>query len=144
MNGTIQSPSSKSRTLWDRLSHNNQLSVMLQSYSSLPFNVTAGATTIQGTQARPTVNGAFISRNAGVGFDFLNLNARLSRTIPLNERVHLQILAEAFNLLNHTNGVTLNGVFGTGAYPTGPVATFKQVTAVADSRALQLALRVSF
>ena len=51
---------------------------------------------------------------------------------------------KAFNLTNHVNGVTLNGVFGTGAYPTNPSPTFKQITAVNDPRTLQFALRVSF
>jgi hypothetical protein len=143
-NGTIQSPTNKPRTPWGWLTHDFQLSTMLQYYSTLPFNLTAGATTIQGTAARPTLNGAFISRNAGTGFDFFNVNVRVTRTIPLSERFRLQALAEAFNLLNHTNGVTLNGVFGTGTYPTSPSPTFKQVTAVADPRTIQLAFRVTF
>jgi hypothetical protein len=53
-------------------------------------------------------------------------------------------IAEAFNLLNRVNGVTLNGTFGPGAYPTNPLPTFKQITAVADPRTLQLALRIAF
>jgi hypothetical protein len=116
----------------------------LQYYSALPFNITTGSSTIQGTAARPTVNDAFISRNAGSGFDFLNMNARLSRSLAVRERLRLECMAEAFNLLNHRNGVTLNGTFGSGAYPTNPVPTFKQITAVADPRTLQLALRVRF
>ena len=43
---------------------------MLQAYSALPFNITSGVTTIQGTAGRPIVDGAFIERNAGVGSDF--------------------------------------------------------------------------
>jgi hypothetical protein len=120
------------------------LSTLLQYYSALPFNITTGANTIQGTAGRPTINGNFIPRNAGVGFDFVNLNLRASRTIPIHERFHVEVLGEAFNALNHTNGLTRNGVFGTGAYPVVPVATFQQVTAVQDSRTLQLALRIGF
>ncbi len=117
---------------------------MLQYYSPLPFNITTGANTIQGTAARPTINGVFINRNAGSGFDFVNLGARLSRTFQISERLRLEAMVEGFNLTNHLNGVTLNGVFGTGAYPTNPSPTFGQITAVNDSRALQLALRLSF
>ena len=134
----------KASTPWQRISNGFQLSGMLQYYSALPFNTTTGSTTIQGTTARPTVNGVFINRNSGTGFDFFNVNARLSRTFPLGERLRLESIAEAFNLLNHVNGVTLNGTFGTGAYPTNPSATFKQITAVADPRTLQLALRLTF
>jgi hypothetical protein len=110
----------------------------------LPFNITTGSNTIQGTAARPTVNGAFINRNAGEGFNILNLNVRLSRTFAIGEHLHLQALAEMFNTLNHVNVATLNGVFGAGAYPTAPSATFKQITAVNDPRTAQLGLRLSF
>jgi len=125
-------------------SHGFQLSGMLQYYSALPFNITTGSTTIQGTSARPTVNGVFINRNAGSGFDFFNVNARLSRTFSIGERLRLEGIAEAFNLLNHVNGVTLNGTFGAGAYPANPSPAFQQITAVADPRTLQLALRMTF
>ena len=142
--GTVHSPPGPANTFWERISHGFQLSGMLQRYSALPFNVTAGATTVQGTTARPLVNGAFISRNSGTGFDFFNVNARLSRTFQATERVRIEAMLEAFNLMNHVNGVALNGTFGTGTYPTNPLPTFKQITAVADPRTLQLGLRVSF
>ena len=47
------------------LSHGFQLSGMLQYYSALPFNITSGVTTIQGTAGRPIVNGAFIDATPG-------------------------------------------------------------------------------
>jgi len=142
--GTIHSSMAKASTPWQLFTHGFQLSGMLQYYSALPFNVTTGANTIQGTAARPTIDGVFISRNTGTGFDFFNVNARLSRTFRIGERLRLEGMAEAFNLLNHVNGVTLNGTFGTGAYPANPSPAFRQITAVADSRSLQLALRLSF
>jgi outer membrane receptor protein involved in Fe transport len=143
-NGTVQTGVGKASTLWERISRGFQLSTVLQYYSALPYNITAGSTTIQGTAARPTVNGSFIDRNAGQGFDFFTLNLRLSRIFPVNERVRLEAVAEAFNALNHVNGVTLNGVFGTGAYPTNPSPTFMRTTAVGDPRSLQVALRLTF
>jgi hypothetical protein len=117
---------------------------MLQYYSSLPFNIVTGATTIQGTAARPVVEGAFIPRNAGTGFDFLNLNVRLSRTFPITERLRIEAMAESFNTLNHVNGVTRNATWGTGPYPTSPLPTFGQTTSVSDPRTLQFALRLRF
>jgi hypothetical protein len=56
----------------------------------------------------------------------------------------LEGLAEAFNLLNHRNNLTRNGVFGSGAYPSNPSPSFGQVTAVNDPRSMQLALRLRF
>jgi len=142
--GSIHSPMTRGVSTWERLSHGFQLTPMVQYYSALPFNITTGANTIQGTGARPTINGVFINRNAGSGFDTLNLNARLSRSFQISERLRMEGLVEGFNLTNHVNGVTLNGVFGTGAYPTNPSPTFGQITAVNDSRSLQLALRLRF
>src|SRR5579875_498299 len=142
--GTIHGPAGQARSPWEHIRHGFQLTVVVQYDSALPFNITTGANTIQGTPARPTINGVFINRNAGAGFDFLNVNARLSRTFNLGEKLRLAALAEGFNLTNHVNGVTLNGVFGTGSYPSNPLPTFRQITAVGDPRAFQLALRLAF
>jgi hypothetical protein len=109
--GAVHTSVAKANSAWEHLSHGFQLTTMLQYYSPLPFNITTGANTIQGTGARPTINGVFINRNAGSGFDFLNMNARLSRGFQISERLRLEAIAEAFNLTNHVNGVTLNGVF---------------------------------
>jgi len=69
---------------------------------------------------------------------------RATKTFAIHERVRLQALVEAFNMLNHRNNLTKNGAFGAGAYPTAPSATFGQITAVNEPRVLQLALRVTF
>jgi hypothetical protein len=89
--------------------------------------------------------GAVIGRNAGAGFDFFSLNARLSRTFALSERLKLEGIAEAFNSLNHRNNMIPNGTFGTGTFPATPTnATFGQATAVGDPRSIELAARLSF
>lgn len=142
--GSIHSSLATPKSAWQWLTHGFTLSTMLQYYSALPLNITTGTNTVQGTVARPTVNGAFISRNAGTGFDFFNLNVRVSRAIQVGERWRIEALAEAFNALNHTNGLTRNGVFGTGAYPSAPSPNFNQTTAVHDARNFQLALRIKF
>lgn len=121
-----------------------RLSGMLQYYSTLPMNLTTGATTVQGTTGRPMVNGTFIERNAGSGSDFFNVNLRLSRSFKLREGLSLEALAEAFNALNHRNNLVRNGVFGNGVYPSAPSATFGTVTAVNDPRAMQFGLRLRF
>jgi hypothetical protein len=143
-NGAINSSMGAAHTAWQRLSHSFQVSGFLQYYSALPLNLTTGVTTVQGTTGRPIAGGDFIGRNIGIGNDFFSVNARASRTFALGERVRLEALAEAFNLLNHRNNLTRNGVFGAGAYPSAPSATFGQVTAVNDPRGVQLALRFRF
>ncbi|MFN0171084.1 MAG: TonB-dependent receptor domain-containing protein [Bryobacteraceae bacterium] len=143
-NGSLQTPTRRGNNAWQHISHGFQLSGMLQYYSTLPLNITTGATTIQGTTGRPIVNGAFLERNAGAGSDFFSVSMRVSRTFSLTERLRLEAMAEAFNALNHRNNLTRNGVFGTGLYPSNPSAAFGQVTAVSDPRGIQLALRIRF
>jgi hypothetical protein len=144
LDGTIHTPLGPAKTVWQRIIRGFQLGGMFQYYSSLPLNITAGTTTIQGTSARPLLNGAFIGRNTGTGFDLFNLNARLSRTFQIKERLRLEGIFEAFNVLNHVNGLIRNGTFGAGTYPSNPSPAFRQTTAVADPRTLQLALRLKF
>jgi hypothetical protein len=112
------------------LTHGFELSGVLQYYSALPLNVTSGSNTIQGTAGRP------FGRNTGVGNDFFGVNARLSRGFRFGERLRMDAIAEAFNVLNRRNNLIKNGVYGSPA--------FGQVTAVNDPRSMQLALRFSF
>jgi hypothetical protein len=142
--GSIHSPTSAGRNAWQRVGHGFSLNALFQYYSPLPFNITTGSQTIQGTTARPVFNGVMIGRNVGEAFDYLSLGARLSRSFALTERLRLEAIAEGFNLTNHVNGVSLNGTFGTAAYPANPSPSFRQLTAVGDPRGFQFALRVSF
>lgn len=142
--GALRSPAGAGKTPWQRVTHGFELSGMLQYYSALPFNITTGANTVQGTAARPTINGGFIGRNIGIGPDYFSVNARLSRSFSINDRVRLVAMAEAFNLFNHFNGVAKNGTFGSGTYPANPLPAFAQFTAVNDPRSVQLALRLTF
>ena len=161
-NATLNSPTSPAHTFAGHLTHGWQLGGILQYYSRLPFNIVTGANTKQATTQRPcapgftlTANGgtnpctealagAVIGRNAGIGFDFFSLNARLSRTFSLTERVKIETMAEAFNSLNHRNDLIPNATWGTGTYPTTPNAAFGQATAVGDPRNIQLGARINF
>jgi outer membrane receptor protein involved in Fe transport len=144
MTGAIQTSTDPATTPWDYLVNGFQVSGMLQAYSAPPVNITSGVTTIQGTAGRPIVDGEFIARNSGEGSAFVNLTARVSRRFPLAGRVHLELLAEGFNLTNHRNVVTRNTNFGSGAYPTNPSPNFGQITAVGESRSFQFGARVRF
>jgi hypothetical protein len=144
IHGAVHTSLEPGTSAWTRISHGFQLSGTLQSYSSLPFNITSGVTTVQGTAGRPRVDGELIPRNAGTGPDFFTINLRLSRTFPIRGRASFDALVEVFNLTNRENVVALNGNFGPGAYPTNPSATFGQITAVGDPRSVQFGLRFKF
>ena len=123
---------------------------MLQTYSALPFNITSGVTTLQGTAGRPIVDGSVSTAN----FDVRAVDVhpaqrrhrqRLLHAEPAREprvprrRAASQIegLVEAFNLTNRANALTRNTTFGAGAFPSSPVSSFDTVTAVGDPRTLQ-------
>jgi hypothetical protein len=144
LNGTVNTSMAPASTLWEDISHGFHVSGLLQYYSALPFNITSGVTTVQGTAGRPFVNGAYIDRNAGIGPDFFSLGVRVSRTFRIGDRLQLEGLIEGFNLTNRENVVTLNGNFGTGIYPTNPSPTFGQITAIGDPRSLQFGIRAKF
>ncbi len=144
VNGSVHTPLSPATTLRQRLTHGFQVSGILQTYSALPFNITSGVTTLQGTAGRPVVDGAFIERNLGKSTAFFSLGLRVSRTFPAGTRARIEALAEVFNLTDHVNVVARNTNFGTGAYPASPSATFGQITAVGDPRSWQLGARVRF
>ena len=138
------SPVRKSHNLWTALGYGFQLSGILSYYSALPLNVLAGADTngdSYTTADRPRGAG----RNAATGFNVRNLDARLSRTFAMGERLKLEALAESFNVLNTVNFQAPNQTWGPGAYPTGThSATFGTPTAVADPRQVQLGARLNF
>ena len=161
-NAILNSPTTKAESLVGRLTHDWVLSGILQYFSTLPFNIVTGANTKQATTQRPCAPGfsltagggtnpcteaqpgAVIGRNAGTGFDFFGLNARLSRTFALTDRVNVEAMAEAFNSLNHRNNMIPNATWGSGTYPTIPNSTFGQPTAVGDPRNVQLGARINF
>jgi carboxypeptidase family protein/TonB-dependent receptor-like protein len=156
INGTVNTPMDAATTAWEHLAHGFQVSSFLQYYSSLPFNITSGVQNLQGTTSRPLAAGAtaapnfdvravsLISRNAGIGSDFFTLNLRVSRFFRIAGDVKVEGLVEGFNLTNHVNVLTRNTNFGPGAYPTNPVSTFNQITAVGDPRSFQFGLRLTF
>jgi hypothetical protein len=144
INGAVHTSMEPAATPWQMLSHGFQLSTMMQLYSATPFNITSGLTTVQGTAARPVVNGSFIERNAGVATPFFSLNMRASRTFRLGNRFELEALVEGFNLTDHVNVATRNSNFGAGSYPDSPSAAFNQITAVGEPRSFQFGARVSF
>ena len=161
-NAIVNSPASPADGWVGHVTHGWLLGGILQYYSPLPFNISTGTTTKQATTQRPcavgfsltaggglnpcteALPGAVIGRNAGKGFDLFTLNARLSRTFALTERVKLEGIAEAFNSLNHRNNMIPNATWGSNPYPSTPNETFGQPTAVGDPRSIQLAARVIF
>jgi len=116
----------------------------------------------QGNAARPnttgaTVNGqktvaqwfntaAFTAPSAGYfgdagtgdirGPGLINFDVTLQKTFRIREGMGLEFRAEVFNLFNHANFTTISTTYGAGS--------FGQVTAAADPRIMEFALRFKF
>jgi hypothetical protein len=71
-------------------------------------------------------------RNPGL----INLDALLSRSQPIGERLNIQLRAEFYNSTNHTN---LNG-----PQTSVTAANFGQITSALSGRSTQLGIRLSF
>jgi hypothetical protein len=70
----------------------------------------------------------------------LNLDLRILRTVRLGKG-KLDIVAESFNLLNHTNVERINSFYGTGA---APAATFAMPIQTSNARQIQFSLDYEF
>lgn len=109
------------------------LAPIFQAQSGLPFTGSVGGTCCgTGTQI------AFGSGPQGTGVNRLPglrntysyprtfiLDTRLAKQIPIGERMNLELIAEAFNFLNHVNytGVSTT-LYSVGGTPTAPTLTY--------------------
>jgi hypothetical protein len=78
------------------------------------------------------------ARNAFDGPGYFNIDASLFKNIRITERVRLQLRAEAFNLLNHTNLAITN------QYRNISAANAFNITAAYSPRIVQFAGRIEF
>jgi hypothetical protein len=156
VSASVNTPMTPAGTAWEKVRNGFQASAMIQYYSSLPFNIVSGVNSLQGTSGRPFTDGSvstpnfdvrqvqFIPRNAGVGSDYFSVGLRVSRRFPVAGRTRIEAMLEAFNLTNRVNAITRNTTFGSGSYPSNPLASFGTATAVGDPRTLQLGVRYTF
>jgi hypothetical protein len=82
-----------------------------------------------------------LGRNAFTSPNFFQVDLRLSRRIPLGERFKIDVIADAFNLLNRTNIAAVNQLCDPSA---GSTCSAGQPTASYDSRQFQFALKLSW
>ena len=115
------------------------LAVLFGYSSAPPFNVQTGTDRNNDTNVNDRPAG--IGRNTGRGFDASTLDLRIARSFRVGGPHTLELLVDAFNLLNRTNLLIPNNVFGSGQTP---LPSFGQATAAADARQIQLGVRWAF
>ncbi len=137
------------RIPWDVI-----VSGLVTAASGWPYNILAG-TDLNGDRdggsfpsdrARqvPSDPATSLSRNAGRLPSQISVDARVSKSVQITGRLELEGLFEVFNLFNRTNFTDVQNVFGVGAYPSSPAATFGRFTQAGNSRQMQLAARIRF
>jgi hypothetical protein len=72
---------------------------------------------------------------------FFQFDMRISKGINLGERLRMDVIADAFNLFNHTNILAVNQLCDPSA---APVCTAGQPTAAYDGRQFQFALKLTW
>jgi hypothetical protein len=82
-----------------------------------------------------------LGRNRFVTPKFLQVDLRLAKAIPLGERLKLDLIADGFNLFNHTNVAAVNQLCDPFA---GATCSAGQPTASYDARQFQFALKLTF
>jgi carboxypeptidase family protein/TonB-dependent receptor-like protein len=78
-----------------------------------------------------------LGRNAFTGPGFFQIDMRLSKRIPLGERLSLELIADGFNMLNRTNIAAVNQLCDPSA-----TCAAGQPTAAYDARQFQFALKL--
>jgi hypothetical protein len=146
---TVLAPEFSGDGLMTALMNNNQLGIILQSNSGLPFNLRSNLDlNLDGVTNDRPLN---IERNAGRLGSVFYLDLRYSRFIPLRDTQRIELFFEAKNLFNVENLAGVNRVVATdaagnpssplsfegGDYPTAGKSGY-------DQRQMQLGIKVVF
>lgn len=111
--------------------------------SGTPSNITVGGdTNLDGNSNDRPFNGTdILGRNMFLGPASYVIDARLSKRIPIRERVKVLVLAEAFNIQNRVNLNDPNLTWGTALERP---ATLGQYRGAGNPRQVQLGIKLSF
>lgn len=138
-----------------------ELAPIIRYNSGHPFNLLAGAD-VNGDRHSTNDRPIGAGRNTGLGPDYTDFDMRISRRFKVSERANLQLVAEGFNIANHTNFASVNNVVGLGfglpaALGGGGATTFHVhgtsavgpsqplgFTSALPKREIQLGLRLNF
>jgi hypothetical protein len=135
-----------------RIFSNFQFAPIFRYNSGHPFNLLAGAD-LNGDRHSTNDRPIGAARNTGLGPDYKDFDMRITRRFKMGERADLQLLAEGFNLANHTNFASVNNIVGpkvsgttfnvSGSSALSP-STPLGFTSAFPMRQLQLGIRIGF
>jgi hypothetical protein len=111
-----------------------RLTAIVTARSALPYTVTLGNNDVN-RDGYFTDRPPGVGRNSARGDDFRQVDVRLSRAFRFGAR-QVELLAEAFNIVNRRNWTGFDGVLGN--------ATFGRPTDAASPREVQVGIRMDF
>ncbi len=150
---TVYSPQVSGDGIGALLANNNQIGLVVQANSGLPFNIRSNRD-LNGdglNNDRPL----FVGRNTGRLGNVLTFDLRYSRFIPIQGRVRAEAFFEAKNLFNRANIASVNRVVATDAVgnPTVDIGSVVATTRAGfpftgitgyDQRLTQVGFKLSF
>jgi hypothetical protein len=121
VSAVLESPFSGGQGPWRRVLANFTVAPVVVASSGRPFNVLLGYDNV-GDRHPTTHRPRGAGRNIGHGPDFFTTDLRVTRrfAVPRHERMRIELIGEAFNLLNRTNFRTINNMVGCIGAATGP------------------------
>jgi hypothetical protein len=133
---------------------NVQISSIITVASGRPYNILAGvdlngdgnggAFPPDRARTNPADPASSVGRLTGTMPNQATVDVRVSRRFSLGDNATAEGIFEVFNLFDRTNYTEVNNIFGTGAYPTAPVATYGQFTQAGSPLQAQLAVKIRF
>jgi hypothetical protein len=151
----VVAPEVSGGSLGARLLNDNQLSVILQANSGLPFNVLANRDLNQDGISADRPNN--VGRNSGSLGRVFNVDLRYSRFVPVANGMRAEVFFEAKNLFNNYNvsGVNSSVAVDASGNPLAPIptslcpvrtstATCLPVTSTYQIRQMQIGFKYSF
>lgn len=91
-----------------------------------------------------TGTGDYTSRTEFVGFNFINLNTRLSKTLAWGQHYRLAALVETFNAFQRTSARFARSAALMGSDYNAVYSTYRRVAALQSPNATQFGLRLTF
>src|SRR5204862_6380518 len=136
---TVFAPTMSGNGVGAMLGNNNQVGVVVQANSGLPYNIRSNRDlNLDGITDADRPNG--VARNSGKLGTFAAVDLRYSRFVRFSSARRVEVFAELKNLLNHRNNRAVNSVVTTDTLgnPVSAIPSEFPVTTVYEARQFQL------
>jgi len=141
---SVIAPHFEGNGLMATILNDNQLGIIVQANSGLPFNIRSNRDLNNDGSTNDRPNG--IARNSRDLGSVFNVDLRYSRFVEMSTRVRFELFAEAKNILNSANPRSVNSVVQTDTLGNllSPLPDVFDATNFYESRQFQFGAKVTF